>query len=173
MDTISLRPLEEKDSERMLEWMRDPDITQFLRIGGKDTTEDQVLNFIKNAHDESINLHRAIVDANDLYLGTVSLKNIDHGKKEAEYAISMHHSALGTGAAKEGSQLILEVAFSQLGLERIYLNVFQENRRAIRFYEKFGFQYNRSTIIESPDRTATLLWYELKSNSSSTLLRII
>ena len=84
-----LRPLDEKDASRMLEWLHDEEVTQYLSLNGTDATLDDALHFIQNAKDETVNLHRAIVDDNDSCLGAVSLKNIDFIKKEAEYAISM------------------------------------------------------------------------------------
>ena len=157
-----LRPLELKDSERMLEWMRDSEITKYLQIGGPDTTIESVKRFILNSRIGDKDLHRAVVNGTDEYMGTVSLKHIDQEKGEAEYAISMHRSALGSGAAYSASVQILEIAFEELGLERIYLNVLQENKRAIRFYTKFGFHYTHESTLEICGRSAALLWYELR-----------
>ena len=36
---------------------------------------------------------------------------------------------------------ILDIAFNELGLNRVYLNVFPENKRAIALYLKCGFKY--------------------------------
>lgn len=155
--TYSLRPLKETDASRMLEWMRDENVTAYLRIGGADTKLRDVQDFIASAKDESLNLHRAIVDKNDTYLGTVSLKNIDHTKKQAEYAIAMHPDGMGCGAAAEGSRLILNTAFKKLGMTRIYLNVSPKNQRAIRFYEKNGWR--RCEAVG--EREKQLRWYAI------------
>ena len=165
MSQFSLRPLKDKDAKRMLEWMRDPDITHYLQIGGERTTLESVLCFIENTADESENLHRAIVNENNEYLGTISLKHIDHKQREAEYAISMHPSALGTGASAEGTRLILKLAFQQLGLDRIYLYVQEENKRAVRFYEKNGFQLFDRSIGHIKNEDKNLLWFEARNKS--------
>ena len=81
---VRLRRLLEKDAARMLEWMQDAEAVRYLNIGGMDTGMHQVLRFIQNAQDDVSNIHRAIVDANDMYLGTVSLKHVDYEKREAE-----------------------------------------------------------------------------------------
>lgn len=162
MKNFHLRPLKTDDAPRMLSWMRNPDITQYLQIGGKDTSQETVLAFIERSRDESENLHRAIVDEFDEYLGTVSLKHIDREKQEAEYAISMHPSALGTGASAEGSRQILAIAFDNLKLKRVYLNVLEENRRAVRFYQKFGFRYTHQNTLSFRGKDAVLLWFEIQ-----------
>lgn len=161
-NNFSIRKLKSADAERMLEWMHDDDITKHLRLNGRNATKDDVLLFIENAKDESINLHRAVVNQSDDYLGTISLKNIDQEKKEAEYAIAMHPVALGTGAAFVASEQILKVAFEQLGLQRVYLNVLEENERAVRFYTKLsalGFKLEKQTTMEFHGTEKKLLWY--------------
>jgi RimJ/RimL family protein N-acetyltransferase len=158
---FSLRPLTEKDAQRMVEMMQDAQTTQYLQIGGPDYTLDTALGFIRIAGDESKNLHRAVVDREDVYQGSVSLKHIDLDKKEAEYAISMHPQAQGKGAAKAASAGILELAWS-IGLERVYLNVLARNERANRFYQKFGFRYTHTTDMEFRGSTEKLHWYECR-----------
>ena len=164
MSQFSIRRLEEKDADRMLEWMRDPDITQFLQIGGKDTSKEQVLDFIRSANEDHENLHMAIVNPDDEYQGTVSLKHIDHEKKEAEYAISMHPSALGTGAAMEGTHLITDYAFKVLNLRRIYLYVQEGNQRAIRFYEKCGLKKTHTSLMIIHNSKKAICWYEVRNS---------
>jgi RimJ/RimL family protein N-acetyltransferase len=146
----------------MLEWMCDPEITKYLQIGGPNTTKESIDEFILSSRDDSANLHRAVVNCADEYMGTVSLKHIDYEKGEAEFAIAMHRSALGSGAAFAASHLILELAFFSLGLQRVYLNVLQANQRAIRFYEKFGFQYTHESAMLLHGTEMLLRWYEIR-----------
>lgn len=157
---VHLRPLERRDAERMLEWMRDEDVTRYLTIGGSGVTLEKALGFIDSARDETVNLHRAIVDENDIYLGTVSLKRIDRHLLEAEYAISLHAEAIGRGVAKIATGGILACAFESLGLRRVYLNVMEDNQRAVKFYEKFGFRFTGTTSAVLAGQERCLRWYE-------------
>lgn len=159
----SLRPLKEKDAERMVEMMQDAQTTQYLQIGGPDYTAATALRFIASTADESASVHRAVVDENDVYQGTISLKNLDLDKKEAEYAISMHPQAQGKGAALEATARILHEGFRRLKLQRIYLNVLEENKRAVRFYEKAGFSYLQTTEAQIHGTQKPLRWYEINA----------
>ena len=47
----------------------------------------------------------------------------------------------GKGIGKAALSLILEYAFSELNLHRVFLNVFSFNKRAIKLYEKMGFMH--------------------------------
>ena len=162
--TYSLRPLEAKDAQRMVEMMQDGLTTRYLQIGGPDYTVETALRFIASTADESGSVHRAVVDKEDVYQGTVSLKNLDMTNKEAEYAISMHPDAQGKGAAKAASTGILELA-KELGLTRVYLNVLAENERANRFYQKFGFRYTHDSTMNFHGEDKCLRWYEVKTVS--------
>lgn len=158
-----LRKLELKDAENMLNWMQDPTITRFFRFSSDSVDFESVCSFIKCAQDTSENLHLAIVNESDNYVGTISLKNIDMIAHNAEYAISTCSCIHGTGIAYDATREILKIAFDELDLYRVYLNVIEENKRAIHFYEKFGFVYEgqfRSHICIN-DEFRDLNWYSM------------
>ena len=140
MGKIRLRRLEKKDIPGMLEWMHDPEINQWFRFDAANMTVESAENFIAESFSEYTR-HYAITDDSDEYLGTISLENIDMENRHALYAISMRSAYHGSGIAMEATELLLEIAFHELGLERVYLNVLSDNLRAKRFYEKVGFRY--------------------------------
>ena len=163
---MRLRKLEEKDAEGMLEWMQDPEIQKGFRFNAGQKDMQSVLDFIQHAGIKLIDgedIHYAIADENDEYLGTISLKNVKMTDKRAEYAISLRGKAQGKGIAMEVTQEILELAFRYYGLERVYLNVLEDNERAIRLYEKSGFVYEgafrRHLFLRGEYKTVR--WYSM------------
>ena len=82
---MKLRNLENKDAAFMLEWMHDTSVVKYMRSDFINKTKNDCLEFIKNSNQSNIDIHKAIVDNNDEYLGSVSLKNICN--KSAEFAI--------------------------------------------------------------------------------------
>ena len=159
---FSLRPLEEKDAAGMLEWMTDPAIARFFRFDAASMTLDRCKDFICGAGEQENCRHWAIVNENDEYLGTISLKEIKNGS--AEYAISTRAKAHGTGAAGEATRQILKIAFEDLGLNRVYLNVLADNGRANAFYRKAGFQFTHAekNALEIRGQMKDLNWYEVR-----------
>lgn len=137
---IRLRRLEEKDIPGMLEWMHDPEINRWYRFDGASMTEERARNFIAGSFTET-SRHYAIADEDDQYLGTISLEDIDRENAHALYAVSLRACAQGHNVAYSATKLLLEIAFHELDLERVYLNVLSDNERAKRFYEKAGFRY--------------------------------
>lgn len=134
-----LRPLKEKDNNYMLEWMKDSRVNCFFRFNSENVTIKSVTEFINSCVEDNNNYHFAIADYNDIYQGTISLKNIDSDANTAEYAIALRYDAHGKGAGTFATKEILEYAFSKLNLNRVYLNVLADNVNAIRLYEKCGF----------------------------------
>lgn len=162
--TTSIRQLSMKDAPFMLEWMTDPDITRFFRFDESRVTLESCIEYIESSSNRKDAVHFAIVDENDEYLGTISLKNLDLGRRCAEYAISTRKKAHGTGAAMQATRLILQYAFETLGLKRVYLNVLAENGRANAFYRKAGFRFAREEpeALELRGEMKTLNWYEIE-----------
>ena len=153
---MKLRKLENKDIPFMLEWMHDNDINKFFLGDFNRFDESRVQKFIAESISDE-NQHYACVNDEDVYLGTISLKNIDYNAKNAEYAISFRKDAHGTGASQFATREILKYAFERLELERVYLNVINKNVRAIKFYEKMGFVY------EGTFRNHVLINHELEN----------
>lgn len=141
---MKLRKLQKTDAEGMLEWMHDSDINKNFRANMSKKTISDVLMFIKKASvtpEEGKDVHFAIASEANEYLGTISLKNFDMEAKNAEYAICIRKCGQGKGIATWATRELLRIAFDEYGLERVYLNVLSDNRRAIHLYEKCGFIY--------------------------------
>ena len=159
-----LRMLEQKDAPLMLEWMHDPDVVKDLQANFAAKTLGDCENFIAHARLSEEDLHLAAVDEEDVYLGTVSLKHIDRRAGTAEFAITVRRCAMGTGAARQAMAAILEKGIRELGLKEIFWCVDRRNVRAVRFYDKNGYE----RVREVPDSwtepygsnlLTELLWY--------------
>ncbi len=133
---IELRNIVDSDVEKMLEWMHDDDINACFVKDFASMDKQDVVKFINGKNENDI--HLAISEQGE-YLGTVSLKNIDG--VSAEYAIALRQKCIGKGVAKHATMLILHKAFYELSLEKVYLNVLEQNERAQRFYKKMGFRF--------------------------------
>ena len=163
---MRLRKLEEKDADGMLEWMHDPETQDFFCFDAMKRTKQDVLEFIRNASidcTEGNSIHYAVCDDEDEYLGTISLKNIDLCAKKAEFAIRLRKKARGRGVGQTVISILLDKAFTEFDLERVYLNVLSDNDRAIHLYEKCGFIYEGEfrKHIYIHGKYKSLKWYSI------------
>ncbi len=159
---MNLRKLTPKDAPDMLEWMHDPDVVGHLSANFAEKTLDDCLGFIAYAENAREDLHLAIADDTDTYMGTVSLKHIHDGT--AEFAITVRKCAMGKGYAQFGMQTILDAGKQQLGLTAIYWCVSRHNLRAVRFYDKNG--YSRTECVPqsilkayTQEQLSDFIWY--------------
>lgn len=160
---MKLRRLELKDAPFMLEWMHDESVVKDLRTNFLEKTIEDCECFIIAAQKDKRNLNLAIADDNDTYMGTISLKNIK--QKSAEFGITIRTEAMGKGYSKSAMQEILKVGFKDLGLIQIYWCVSPNNKRAVRFYDKNGYQRVLPEKLRdidegyTPEQIASYIWY--------------
>lgn len=157
-----IRKLEIKDAPLMLEWMHNEDVTKHLSANFAAKTITDCENFILACSTDEKNIHLAVADDNDEYMGTVSLKHVDKTLGFAEFAITVRAVAMGKGFSKFGMAEILKHGIETLGLKNVYWCVSAVNTRAVRFYDKCG--YSRTDEVPSQIKDLYsgfegLIWY--------------
>ncbi|MDE7273226.1 MAG: GNAT family N-acetyltransferase [Lachnospiraceae bacterium] len=157
-----IRRLEEKDAPFMLEWMHDRTINCWFRYPFADLTLEKAKFFIKYSFDEE-NQHFAITDDKDEYLGTISLKKISEKDHNAEFVIVTRKKAQDTGLVERAATRIINYAFKELGLHRIYLKVLSDNITARKLYENCGFDLEGEfkDAIRLEGRYRDMAWYAM------------
>lgn len=159
---MKLRKLELKDAPLMLEWMHDKSVVEDLRTNFLTKRIEDCESFIKRSWDDKNNWNVAIVDENDIYMGTVSLKNIKNSS--AEFGITIRACAMGKGYSIWAMKETLRVAFEERRLEQVYWCVSPDNKRAVRFYDKNGFKRVDAKELEmiegyTEDQIRAYVWY--------------
>lgn len=162
-----LRRLKEKDANCMLEWMHDRDVTENMHTNFADMQIKDCLGFIRNSYTNENDFHLAVVDENDKYMGTVSLKHIDKKNHTAEFAIIIRKCAMGTGLSAKAMQDILRMGIKEKNLKYIFWCVCKKNVRAIRFYDKNGYKRTDNVPVYIKDKydeilLQKLIWYIYK-----------
>ena len=177
---MKLRKLKIKDAPLMLEWMHDAFVTEDLHSNFKSKTLGDCIEFVKKANKDKKNLHLAIVNNKDEYMGTVSLKNIDRINKRAEFAIAVRKKAMGHGYSWFGMSEVIKIGLYKEKLNIIYWCVSKNNARACRFYDKHGFNKMEKVdkdILASYKGVDNLSWYCISKsemeNCKSNLFKII
>ncbi|MCY0864748.1 MAG: GNAT family protein [Sulfobacillus sp.] len=134
-----LRRLEPGDVTRLMEWDNDPEIYQLT--GKKFSYGLDPKRWWLSLHEDSRRLALGIVNDQQELVGDVELEHIAWRAREAELRISIGDKRYwNQGIGGEAVSEMLMIAFGPLGLERIYLRVRHDNPRAIRVYQKVGFQ---------------------------------
>lgn len=136
---MQLRNLDIADAEGMYAWLSDNKVTSGLNGEYKDCSIQDAKNFIFESGHAPNEVHKAIVTDENDYVGTVSLRFINDPEETAELAIVVQSDFFGKGYAWFGVSSMLKYAFNSLKLHSVYWRVKTDNRRAIRFFQKHGF----------------------------------
>ncbi len=161
---MRLRKLELKDAPLMLEWMHDDSVVHFMGANFAEKKIEDCENFIRYSRDCQDDLHMAVVDDNDEYMGTVSLKHINKELKMAEFAITVRKCAMGQGFSGYGMKEIIRIGLEELDLDKVIWCVSKVNERAVRFYDKNGYQRTTDipaafTEMYTEEQNAGFIWY--------------
>ncbi len=122
-------------------WYADPEIARLARYQEAPMRAEEIERFFAARVVGTDAMAMAIHEAGtDRLLGTCAFSQLDGDNGSALYHITIgEKDAWGRGFGGEATRLMLDHAFTSLGLHRIALYVFQFNERAIRAYRRAGF----------------------------------
>jgi diamine N-acetyltransferase len=141
-ETIYLRAQERSDAARITPWLNDPAITRNLSMYRpmSELEEESRIVEIGASKDDVV---CAIVErASDELIGVTGLHGVNDKNRRAMLGIVIgEQSHWGKGYGTEATRLMVALAFDTLNLNRVWLDVFTDNPRAVRCYEKVGFKH--------------------------------
>jgi RimJ/RimL family protein N-acetyltransferase len=140
---VWLTALSRTDAPTLARWEYD---TEFLRLldtnPARPRSEDEIsrwLDTMARSRDDFVFGIR-LLDTDEL-IGWAELDGVDWVHRTTSIGIGIgNRSYWDHGYGTEALRLLLRFAFHELNLYRIYLTVFSYNLRALRVYEKLGFQ---------------------------------
>ena len=140
---VRLRGAERSDLEKFVVWINDPEVTAGLTLFLPMSTVDEE-KWFDNAMQRPQEEKPLVIDMKDgtdwRLIGNSSFFAFDWVARSAEVGIMIGDKTVwNQGYGSEVMRLLLRHGFSTLNLNRIYLRVYVENKRAIRAYEKVGF----------------------------------
>ncbi len=141
-NNVMLRPMTEQDTDNVVKWRNSPSVMENF-IFRTPLDREAHLNWYNNRVLTGDVAQFIIVDTDtDTDVGSVYLRDIDKQHKKCEFGIFIgEESCRGKGIGSSAAKLILDYAFQELKLNRVFLRVFAQNPRAIKSYEKAGFKH--------------------------------
>ena len=146
---ITLRSLTEADRERLLEWRNLDDVRRWMYTDHQITREEHDHWFDKVLVDQSRRYW--VIHSDEAPVGTVSLADILSQGRSAQlglYVADARSRGAGTGAG--AMFLVLDHAFSELGLRAVEAECLAANEMAVRLYERSGL--SRCETVRRTDR---------------------
>ena len=159
--SVVLRHHRSGDLPDVRRWYRDPELARLTRYSLRPMSDEEIDRFFHGRLMSPESVAYAIERREDRRLiGLTTFSNLDPDNGSVLFHITIGEpDAWGRGYGTEAAQLMLWLAFERIGLHRVALSVFSFNERAIRSYEKAGFQVEgraREAIVRDGRR-----WDEL------------
>lgn len=137
---VRLRPLAREDLQSTLAWRNAPESLRWFKTAQPLQWESHLAwyeNYRAGTGDDCMYFVETLAGEG---VGQSSIYNVDAAMRQAEVGRFLSDPAVrGRGLFREALLLTLEVAFREMALDKVYLEVRQDNERAIRLYESVGF----------------------------------
>ena len=146
-ESIRLRPVEKEDLPRFVKWFADPEVRAHLALYMPLSQAQEEQWFARNQ--TAGDLQAWAIDAQTpdrtlgswIHLGSCGYHSLDWRNRSGEVGIAIGlREYWGRGYGTDAMRTLIGWGFDTLNLNRIHLRVFSDNARAIRCYEKVGFQ---------------------------------
>ena len=143
-ERIVLRPVRRSDITPALNWLNDPEVTQYLNmwLPLTEMREEKVIEDLGTTRAQ--NNVVLIIEVNDdgepKPIGSVELEDINYGDRVAMFGITVGEKDYwNQGYGTEAARLIIRYGFEQLNLHRINSYAYSFNERSLRLHRKVGF----------------------------------
>lgn len=141
-ERVALGPLRRDLVPLYTRWINDLDATRMLGLAPGPMTEEKELEWFEGQAKSEDSMAFTAYERETLQpIGNTSLFEVDFRNGSAVFGILIGEPAFrGKGYGTETTRLMLDYAFTALGLHSVMLTVFAFNPAGVRAYQKAGFK---------------------------------
>jgi len=137
-NNITLRVFFETDIPDKIRWINDAENNLYLHYDIPLEYEKTMQWFRNKNNEKRLDL---VIEYCGKPVGLIGLVEIDRVNNKAEYYICLGEKEFkGKGIAKSATKMLIDYSFTELGLNKVFLNVDAQNIVACHLYEKCGFE---------------------------------
>jgi diamine N-acetyltransferase len=166
-DRVELRLLTEDDLDLTLAWRNRDDVRRWFKQSDIVSAEAHRAWFAANLMSDDSLMFVVEDAATQAPVGQVSIYNIDREIGEAEVGrFIAAPGASGKGYIRDAIAALVGFAWSELNLQRVYLEVYSENARAVRLYASLDFVEVASTASTQDHGEHAMTFMERRRSAS-------
>lgn len=136
---LTMRPLKLNDVNYIMTWVNDPEVVKNLQHFNKKFTikdeEEYVKRILVSKNDYVFSFFNQLEE----YVGQGGIHQISWENKLGRLSIIVKREHWNKGYAQEILSALISQAFRKLGLHKIWLMHWKENKKAGHLYNKLGF----------------------------------
>lgn len=155
---VKIRKFIESDIPYKVRWINDKETNKYLHYD-LPLTIDKTIEWFKSIKNKNNRADFTILVDNKP-VGIIGLLNIDNKNRKAEFYVTIGEKK-GNGIGFEATKLLLEMAYRDYNLNKIYLYTEVNNIAAQKLFEKIGFikeGYLKDDLIYSGRKIDRLLY---------------
>ena len=137
---VRLEPLAIEHLPQVMTWVNDREVMQYFANRQTDVALDEERRYLEALIASKTDRAFSIFDG-DTYLGQTSLNQIYWPAGNGRLFIALRREAQHKGYGREAVRALLEVAWRELDLHKVWLIVRRDNRSALAMYLKLGFEF--------------------------------
>jgi diamine N-acetyltransferase len=144
---LTLAPLSVSHLPHVMSWVNDREVMQYFANRQADIGEEEERRYLEQLIASKNDRAYSIFDG-DEYIGQTSINQIYWPAKNGRLFIALTRGAQGKGYGPVALRALLEVAWAELNLHKVWLIVRRDNKRAQAMYVKLGFDFEGVLLDE-------------------------
>lgn len=138
---INLRSIEQEDLEILRNWRNNPMLRSYFREYREISKTNQITWYEQVVNPQKSALMFAIEDKKHNLIGACGLCYLDWLRKSADFSIYIgwNNLYLDDILAIESAEILIEYGFHELGLHRLWAEVYAHDNKKQDFFDKLGF----------------------------------
>jgi len=140
-ERVRLRPITEADLPDYVEWLNDPEVTEFTTLESGSITLEHEREWFRAISAPDCSARNWAIEVDGRHIGNCALMPDESGEIAGFGIIIGDKSQWGKGYGTAALGEVLRIGFEEMGLQRIHLTALDRNARGVRCYEKCGFRH--------------------------------
>ena len=136
-EITDLHPFDKEELKNTLKWKNDPIIKEYIGTVYPISMEEHKRWFDKLSSNDNIRFFSIKTKEGD-HIGNINLR-INWKDRNCEFGILIAEKTQGKGYGTDALKTVVNFAFEELNMHRIWCQIFEYNKAAVRVYEKAGF----------------------------------
>jgi RimJ/RimL family protein N-acetyltransferase len=151
---LAIRQFTEDDVDNLFHLNSDPEVMRYLgRPASREVLRDEIIPFNLGVYQrfDRLGTWAAESASNGEFLGWFHFRTEDGDITNIHLGYRLRRSAWNKGYATEGSTALINMGFTDLGVQRVYAHTMTTNAASRRVLEKCGLTLVHTVPYEGPD----------------------
>ena len=145
---VELKPLSVDHLSHVMSWVNDHEVMQYFANRQDDVTEEEERRYLEGLTASPNDRAYSIFDERGGYVGQCSVNQIYWPARNGRIFLVVRRDEQGRGFGPAALEALVERAFGELGLHKVWLIVRRDNRAAQAMYLRAGFDFEGVLVDE-------------------------